>query len=1267
MFFLLIPRPKFVEMNLTMRRFFTLAFLSIFCLQLQAQLIRARKYPSLLWEISGKGIKKPSYLIGTMHVSNKMAFNLPDSFYFALRSADVVALENNPESWQDDMSRFEIGMEPVDNNDLDNLPSQYLTQTAIKFYRYYGKLQRALSSNPSALNNLLYRNYGTESSDFEEDTYLDMYIFQCGKKWGKKIAGVETYEQSMRLMMEAYKDAAKDKKKKDRSYGDFNASLSNDKLQEAYHTGNLDLLDSINRYNSSSEAFDEKFIYQRNLIQAHSIDSIIHAGSSLFVGVGAAHLPGDRGVIELLRSMGYSLRPVKMGERASKQKELVDKIRVPVVFHTETAEDGAYSVDVPGKLYRLAEDAALKQAQYADMGNGSYYMVTRLMTNAWMWNQNKEDVKSKVDSLLYEHIPGKIISRSNIERNGYQGLDIINRTRRGDLQRYNIFITPFEVIFFKMSGTGDYVKQGTEAEKFFSSIKFKENIKYASNWNSFSPSFGGFTVQFPEQPYTGNDGSWIFDAKDPVTNNFYRVTRTDVNNYRFLGEDSFDLTLLNESFKSSSFINKQLETKQTNFHGYPSLEGKYIDKFGQLYFTRFILQGPHYYSLIVRAPSENDGVHQFLNSFQIRPFQYRSSKLISDTSLYFTVKSPVFADTSKVKLNMPRSYWSSWTAEEGKEQLSEKEKLVDGLMRSRIFQNDSMGEQIHVSFFQTGRYTDLSDTIKIKELKRFTPPDSTMVLVKENTRSDRSGFSIIESIFSDTNSSRRLWSKTWYRPATGTGYNLVTMIDSIGQPAAFLNQFFESFQPAVSGQSNEKYDKGDELFFSDFNSSDSTRRQAAIRNIGEVFPDSTYLPSLENAIKSLGWQEKKYLDLKIAFINKLGEIKTNHSSDLLEAFFYESGDTLQLQYSALENLLQHKDHYSFNIFRRIMVNDPPVLEFNHTWSLLIPEMDDLPSAFDNGNFLDELYDSLALTKTILPDLLPLLNLKDYESPILQLLRTLLDAGLIGSQDYKDYFSKFLIEGRQELKKQSIAEKKISIEKAESDRDGYSTTNTTTGKETGNEELSLYATLLLPFDEQNKSVNLFIQQMLRSKDRRLVMNTVLLLVKNKKFVPDSVINSLASTDDFRFELYSGLKTLNLLSLFPQEERKQIDLARSALLFQKTYDKPDTLVFMDKRFLSGKTQSGYIFFFKYKMKTIDLNWKIASVGLIPSDTSRFDTDIVSKAELTGKKSQLTGFGSVRLKDDKSVAEQLDTIIQKWKVQQRKGGKEFYASEDDQEDEE
>src|ERR1044072_9277531 len=61
------------------------------------------KYPALLWKISGNGLKKPSYLYGTMHVSNRVAYYLSEQFFEALRSVDVVGLETNPGEWLENM------------------------------------------------------------------------------------------------------------------------------------------------------------------------------------------------------------------------------------------------------------------------------------------------------------------------------------------------------------------------------------------------------------------------------------------------------------------------------------------------------------------------------------------------------------------------------------------------------------------------------------------------------------------------------------------------------------------------------------------------------------------------------------------------------------------------------------------------------------------------------------------------------------------------------------------------------------------------------------------------------------------------------------------------------------------------------------------------------------------------------------------------------------------------------------------------------------
>ena len=48
------------------------------------------------------------------------------------------------------------------------------------------------------VNSLLYRSYKAKE-DFEEDTFLDLYIFQTGKKLGKKATGVENYYETEKL------------------------------------------------------------------------------------------------------------------------------------------------------------------------------------------------------------------------------------------------------------------------------------------------------------------------------------------------------------------------------------------------------------------------------------------------------------------------------------------------------------------------------------------------------------------------------------------------------------------------------------------------------------------------------------------------------------------------------------------------------------------------------------------------------------------------------------------------------------------------------------------------------------------------------------------------------------------------------------------------------------------------------------------------------------------------------------------------------------
>ena len=72
---------------------FICSFHSIYAILLSLRII------VLLWEISGNGLTKNSYLYGTMHVSRKVAFRLDDVFYHALEKSEAIALESDPTQW----------------------------------------------------------------------------------------------------------------------------------------------------------------------------------------------------------------------------------------------------------------------------------------------------------------------------------------------------------------------------------------------------------------------------------------------------------------------------------------------------------------------------------------------------------------------------------------------------------------------------------------------------------------------------------------------------------------------------------------------------------------------------------------------------------------------------------------------------------------------------------------------------------------------------------------------------------------------------------------------------------------------------------------------------------------------------------------------------------------------------------------------------------------------------------------------------------------
>jgi uncharacterized protein YbaP (TraB family) len=1229
-----------------MKRFFVIFCCVLFYFIPKAQTSK-HLYPSVFWEITGNGLKSPGYLFGTMHVSNKLVFHLSDSFYNAIQRCDQVALELNPLHWQPDMVQMDAAQAHMAAY-LKNGNNDYITESSFSLNKYDDDLKAALTSQPMQINGLLYRTQAAQA-DYEENTYLDLYIYQTGRKLGKKPGGVEDYYETEKLVFEAYRDMARDKnKKRPDTDGESEYSIQN-KIQDAYRRGDLDLLDSLEGLMFSSPAYVEKFLYRRNEIQANSIDTILKK-NPLFVGVGAAHLPGKRGVIELLRKKGYILRPIIMQDRDAARKDSIDKMKVPVAFRQVTTDDGMVTMQAPGALYR--KNVAQQQGgadgwQFADMDNGSYYMLTRVQTHAAMLGQTTDEVMKKIDSVLYENIPGKIIKKERITKSGYPGYDITNKTRRGDIQRYNIIATPYEILVFRMSGNDNYV-DGSEANTFFNSITIKAP---AQGWQAWQSPAGGFSVMLPQQPNVSIDASGSdninrveYEAVDKNTGNAYMIWKKTVLNDDFLEEDPFDLSLVEQSFKKSDIISKQVSRGLTRQNGYAALDMQFSLKTGGFINARAILRGTQYYLLAERTSKTSKPDKRFLQSFAFTDAAYPPAEQYTDTLLHFTVNTPVRPQLDARLVNM---YSQAMKDDDG---------TIEGLNRkpywpresSALFKSDSTGEAVQVNVKEFPVYYYSKDSAAFwKSRIKLKNDDSDLVLYTKQFITVSPVCKGYKLVYRDTNTVRQI---TEYVLLSGNRlYRLTAVGDTLQSSNGFIPTFFNSFQPFETKTGPSVFDNKLDTFFADFASKDSLLHQRAANAIPDVYFGPAGISRITKAINSLKYTDKDYFDLKTKFIHELGFIDDTccipQTVNALLDVYTKTADTSYFQNEAIAALARLKTSQSWAALKNLLVQDPPVFDNQSDYSTLF-------SYF---------YDTLPLAKALFPDILQLSSIEDYKAPVTSLLRTMVDSGFVKAADYEQYYSKLYFDARIQLKKQQNNDEKL-LEKEnskEDDDDNNSTANYNyrsllrgryrnldySNNNSSDIGIGDYAILLSPFYDTHPAVPKFFDRQLQSKDLSVQLDAAIVLLRNHKTVADSILLNIAAKNQYRAKLLKRLEEIHRTELFPAKYRNQDSVARALLLNDKSLPKFNDVACMGKQYVKVNKTEGNVYFYKYKLKKND-EWHLGISGIQPVNTAQVSSnDLLTK--MTDKK----------FKTDTTEAEQFDEQLKKLIFQQHRSALNFF----------
>jgi uncharacterized protein YbaP (TraB family) len=275
---------------------------------------------SLLWRISGNNLSRPSYLFGTMHMICAEKIELSDSLKKAIRNADMVYLEldmNNLFEMMGAMTHMAMRN--------DTTLADLLTETEYKKVKDYFKDHSSMLpfSMIETYKPLLSASMLMEqSAKCDNMVVMEELIMKEAKQNDREIKGLETMNYQLSIFDSIpYKLQAKqlldmvenaDKNKDDKEIRE---------LTDAYLNQQLDKMEELTKKDASIQNFTDILLYNRNANWTKKLKDLL-TKNSLVIAVGAGHLPGEKGVINLLRKAGYKVVPVKNEMIKGKAKEI---------------------------------------------------------------------------------------------------------------------------------------------------------------------------------------------------------------------------------------------------------------------------------------------------------------------------------------------------------------------------------------------------------------------------------------------------------------------------------------------------------------------------------------------------------------------------------------------------------------------------------------------------------------------------------------------------------------------------------------------------------------------------------------------------------------------------------------------------------------------------------------------------------------------------------------------------------------------------------
>lgn len=257
---------------------------------------------SLLWEVSGNGLSKPSYIAGTFHILCSKDFEIKPKTWNALNQAENFVMEINYTD-QNEMAAMQKMM-AADKKISEQLTPEEAKELDKILADYGTNLKNVDNQTPQALYALI----ATKAIPCppSEIKMYEIELLKTALKNKKSVNGLEKVDDQMYSIGQSYNlKEVISQLKLSNEY-----TIASQKMTEAFKNENLKSLDQLIKNPKFMNKKQEKFMLtDRNTKWVEKMPEIMKKQSSFFA-VGSGHLWGDNGLINLLKAKGYTVKPV---------------------------------------------------------------------------------------------------------------------------------------------------------------------------------------------------------------------------------------------------------------------------------------------------------------------------------------------------------------------------------------------------------------------------------------------------------------------------------------------------------------------------------------------------------------------------------------------------------------------------------------------------------------------------------------------------------------------------------------------------------------------------------------------------------------------------------------------------------------------------------------------------------------------------------------------------------------------------------------------